>query len=312
MVIALRGWFDVAEVATDALDHLVADRVAPIVGAIDPDPFFDFTQERPTTELDDDGNRRTRWPENELRVLAALPRRRRPRPRRARRRRAAPALRDVRRVHRHASRRRSPSRSSSPSAPAPRPCRTPACRWSSAARTNAGLAGALGLSRPQYQGITGLVGVLQERLDRAGIPADLAARRRAPLPRQRPAPAVVDRPAAPPRARARRADRPRRPGRGGDALADRCTTRPSPRTRRPPPTCRCSSASTTAGRGRAAHRRRPRRRVRALPPRAARRPKIQAPPNPSTARAIRRSVPFGQPPIADRRDPEAITSVLDA
>ena len=30
---------------------------------------------------------------------------------------------------------------------------------------------ALGLSRPQYQGVTGLVGVLQERLDRAEIPA---------------------------------------------------------------------------------------------------------------------------------------------
>jgi hypothetical protein len=36
---------------------------------------------------------------------------------------------------------------------------------------NAGLAGALGLARPQYQGITGLVGVLQERLDRRCLPA---------------------------------------------------------------------------------------------------------------------------------------------
>jgi predicted ATP-grasp superfamily ATP-dependent carboligase len=31
--------------------------------------------------------------------------------------------------------------------------------------------GALGLSPPRYQGVTGLVGVLQERLDRAAIPA---------------------------------------------------------------------------------------------------------------------------------------------
>ena len=37
--------------------------------------------------------------------------------------------------------------------------------------TNDGLVRALGLSRPQYQGVTGLVGVLQERLDTAGIPA---------------------------------------------------------------------------------------------------------------------------------------------
>ena len=37
--------------------------------------------------------------------------------------------------------------------------------------TNDGLVSALGLARPQYQGMTGLVGVLQERLDRNSIPA---------------------------------------------------------------------------------------------------------------------------------------------
>ena len=36
--------------------------------------------------------------------------------------------------------------------------------------TNAGLAAALGLSRPQYQGPTGLLGVLHEQLDQAGLP----------------------------------------------------------------------------------------------------------------------------------------------
>ncbi len=44
MVIALRGWFDVAQVATDALDHMTSERIAPVVGAIEPDPFFDFTR----------------------------------------------------------------------------------------------------------------------------------------------------------------------------------------------------------------------------------------------------------------------------
>ncbi|MFT3852835.1 MAG: PAC2 family protein [Ilumatobacteraceae bacterium] len=171
MVIALRGWFDVAEVATDALDHMVADRIAPVVGAIEPDPFFDFTQERPTTELDDDGVRRTRWPENELRIL----------------------------------RRRDPTASNhdlillSGVEPHLRYATFAECIVAAArtfgvevvvtagagaegvphtrpplvvgSTTNDGLASALGLSRPQYQGITGLVGVLQERLDRAGIPA---------------------------------------------------------------------------------------------------------------------------------------------
>src|SRR5205085_10954320 len=37
--------------------------------------------------------------------------------------------------------------------------------------TNDGLVRALALSRPRYEGVTGLIGVLQERLDRAGIPA---------------------------------------------------------------------------------------------------------------------------------------------
>ena len=171
MVIALRGWFDVAEVATDAIDHMSADRIAPVVGAIEPDPFFDFTQERPTTELDEDGVRRTRWPENELRIL----------------------------------RRRDPTTSNhdlillSGVEPHLRYATFAECIVTVAttfaaevvvtvgagaegvphtrlplvvgSTTNDGLAGALGLSRPQYQGITGLVGVLQERLDRAGIPA---------------------------------------------------------------------------------------------------------------------------------------------
>ena len=67
MVIALRGWFDVAEVATTAINELFADRVAPIVASIDPDPFFDFTQERPLVELDEDEIRQIHWPENEFR-----------------------------------------------------------------------------------------------------------------------------------------------------------------------------------------------------------------------------------------------------
>ncbi len=67
MVLALRGWFDIAEVATTAINELVVDRVAPIVASIDPDPFFDFTQERPLVELDEDEVRHIRWPDNEFR-----------------------------------------------------------------------------------------------------------------------------------------------------------------------------------------------------------------------------------------------------
>jgi len=55
LLVALRGWFDAAAVATSALDHIVDDDVAVTVGAIDPDPFYDFTVERPMVELIDEG-----------------------------------------------------------------------------------------------------------------------------------------------------------------------------------------------------------------------------------------------------------------
>ena len=45
--------------------------------------------------------------------------------------------------------------------------------------TNEALAARLGLSRPRYEGPTGVVGVLHDRLDRAGVPAIAL---RAPVP----------------------------------------------------------------------------------------------------------------------------------
>jgi proteasome assembly chaperone (PAC2) family protein len=172
MVIALRGWFDVGEVATDALDHLVgagtsAGRLAPVVGAIDPDPFYDFTQERPEVFIDDDDERRVRWPSNEVRILRSG---------------GAHDLVVLAGVEPHL---RYATFADSiieiairlgcdvvvtvgAAAEAVPHTRIPPVVGSS---TNDGLVRALGLTRPQYQGITGLVGVLQERLDRRGIPA---------------------------------------------------------------------------------------------------------------------------------------------
>ena len=93
MIVALHGLFDMASAATTAVAGLVADD-AITVGEIDPDPFFDFTQERPMVEIDD----------GELRFdpLAGQPVRRRadcrrPRSRGGRRHRTAPALGHVRR-----------------------------------------------------------------------------------------------------------------------------------------------------------------------------------------------------------------------
>lgn len=168
MVIALRGWFDVAESATFALDHLIADRVAPVIASIDPDPFFDFTQERPEIVLDEHDERLIQWPENEfhlvrfpdgahdLIVLAGVE----PHLYYAT---FADSL-----IHVAQTLGCAVVVTVGAAAEAVPHTRAPAVVGSS---TNDGLVAALGLSRPQYQGITGLVGVLQDRLDRAGIPA---------------------------------------------------------------------------------------------------------------------------------------------
>ena len=168
LVVALRGWFDAAEVATDALNHLVAERGGTIVAAIDPDPFFDFTQERPLVVFDDAELRSVQWPTNEFRiarfpdkshdlvVLAGV----------------EPHLRygtfaDC--IIAVAQQLRCEVVVTVGAAAEPVPhSRVPLVVGSS---TNSGLVKALGLSRPQYQGITGLVGVLQARLDQAAIPA---------------------------------------------------------------------------------------------------------------------------------------------
>lgn len=69
MLIALQGLFDIGQVATSALDWMMKERDALVVADVDPDPFFDFTQERPHQYVDEDGERRIRWPENEFLVV---------------------------------------------------------------------------------------------------------------------------------------------------------------------------------------------------------------------------------------------------
>lgn len=68
MLIGLTGWFDVAGAATGVLDHLTPDD-AVTVAEIDADPFFDFTQERPYTVIDEGEVRAIAWPSNDVRVV---------------------------------------------------------------------------------------------------------------------------------------------------------------------------------------------------------------------------------------------------
>jgi len=168
MVIALTGWFDASGAGTGALEWLLRERVAPVVASIDCDPFYDFTQERPEVWIDADDVRQVRWPTNEFRI-ARFPG-------------GARDLVVLTGVEPHV-------RWSTycecitemairtgcdvvvtigASADTLPHSRTPPVVGSS---TNDELVRRLALGRPQYQGITGVIGVLHERLEKLQIPA---------------------------------------------------------------------------------------------------------------------------------------------
>jgi proteasome assembly chaperone (PAC2) family protein len=166
LVVALRGWFDVAGVATGALEWSVQDRDVVVVGSIDPDPFFDFTQERPETYLDEDGDRHIRWPENDF-VVARFPEGSRDlvlmsgvEPHLQWTTFADCIVECARKLKCEVVVTVGATADGVPHT------RSPHVVGSS---TNTALARRLGLSRPQYQGPTGVVGVIHARLEREGI-----------------------------------------------------------------------------------------------------------------------------------------------
>jgi proteasome assembly chaperone (PAC2) family protein len=168
MLVALQGWFDATRAATAALDWLTESRNCVTVASIDPDPFFDFTQERPDVWIDDDDGRRIRWPANDIlavhgendgRDLVVLSG-------------VEPHLHwptFVSCIVRCAKELRCGAVVTVGAMLDAVPhTRTPVVTGST---TNSRLAAKLGLSRPQYEGPTGVVGVLLERLANENIPA---------------------------------------------------------------------------------------------------------------------------------------------
>jgi len=168
LVVALSGLFDVSGAATAALRHVLAAHTVESLGSIDPDPFYDFTQERPKVWLDEDDVRQISWPANELIairfaghphdlvVLAGVEPH-------VRWRTFADLL--IEAAHRL---RCEVVVTVGAAAEAIPHTRTPGVFGSS---TNDDLARRLGLSRPQYQGPKGLFGVLHQRLDKTRLPA---------------------------------------------------------------------------------------------------------------------------------------------
>ncbi|MEN9749702.1 MAG: hypothetical protein RL149_780 [Actinomycetota bacterium] len=66
LLVAFEGWNDAAEGASGALRHLVAELDAELVGAVDPEDYYDFAFARPTVSSDVDGKREITWPGAEI------------------------------------------------------------------------------------------------------------------------------------------------------------------------------------------------------------------------------------------------------
>ena len=70
LLAAFEGWNDAGDAASGALAHLAAVWDATPVAEIDPDPYFDFQQHRPTVALVDGTTRRVDWPRNRFYVCS--------------------------------------------------------------------------------------------------------------------------------------------------------------------------------------------------------------------------------------------------
>jgi predicted ATP-grasp superfamily ATP-dependent carboligase len=168
LVLAFAGYFDAANAATGAIDHLIEHTDATRLATIDGDAFFDAQQVRPHVVLEDGVTRTIVWPENtayandeaaagrELVLLSGIE------PHYHWRRFTDLLI----EIAEHTGAQVVITLGAMP-AQVPH-SRMPLVHASSA---NPELVKRFGLHRPRYQGITGIVGALQAELDARGIPA---------------------------------------------------------------------------------------------------------------------------------------------
>ena len=69
LVTAWEGWFDMGGAATGAVEAMRGPDATRLAG-IDPDEFFDFNERRPTVRIGSDGRRIIEWPSNDVYCLA--------------------------------------------------------------------------------------------------------------------------------------------------------------------------------------------------------------------------------------------------
>ncbi len=73
VIVAFGGWNDAGDAATGVIDHVAELTSADFVFALDPDEYYDFTENRPVVMNTDEG-RRIEWPTVEV-LLGHLPER---------------------------------------------------------------------------------------------------------------------------------------------------------------------------------------------------------------------------------------------
>ena len=64
MIVAFEGWSDAGDAASDAVSWLAGAWAAEPFAAIDPEEFYNFTDTRPRVSIDEGGIRKLDWPAN--------------------------------------------------------------------------------------------------------------------------------------------------------------------------------------------------------------------------------------------------------
>lgn len=70
VIAAFEGWNDAADAASSVVDHLMRVWDARVVGAVDPEDFYDFQVNRPVVGSDARGYRRLTWPTTQIAVAS--------------------------------------------------------------------------------------------------------------------------------------------------------------------------------------------------------------------------------------------------
>ena len=70
VIAAFEGWNDAAESASSVVDHLMHVWGARVVGAIDPEEYYDFQVTRPYVGTDETGFRKLTWPTTQIAVAS--------------------------------------------------------------------------------------------------------------------------------------------------------------------------------------------------------------------------------------------------